>query len=182
MFQASNLTGKRFGRLIVIEQAGRTKSRSVLWKCKCDCGNEKIISADHLRKGSTKSCGCFMAEARVSNNTTHGLSHTSLYQNWRSMKARCTLPSQKSYPRYGGRGITVCREWMNSFENYYNYVSNLPHFGEKGYTLDRIDNDGNYEPGNVRWSTKKEQANNRHTKNRWTSTRNKEDCCNLRKG
>lgn len=162
-FKINDLTGKRFGRLVVVKQAGRSNSRKVLWLCLCDCGNEKVVMADHLRRGNTKSCGCLMEESRIINNTTHGLSNSNTYNVWRAMKSRCTLPSQKSFPDYGGRGICVCDEWMHSFESYYNYVSKLPHFGEDGYSLDRINNERGYEPGNVQYATRKEQANNRRS-------------------
>ena len=91
----------------------------------------------------------------------HGHSHTKVSELWVSMNQRCFNPSNKRYPHYGMRGIRVCDEWRNSFQAFYDYVSNLPHFGEPGYSLDRINNGGNYEPGNVRWATWKEQANNK---------------------
>lgn len=157
------LKGQRFGRLVVLEQDGRDKNRNIKWKCRCDCGNIKTVLSGHLVSGRTKSCGCYMNEARIINNTTHGMSKTPLYNAWRGMLSRCLLKTSMSYKNYGGRGITVCDEWKDDFQSFYDYVSQLPHFGEKGYSLDRINNNGNYEPGNVKWSTRKEQANNRRT-------------------
>ena len=104
-----------------------------------------------------------MEESRNTRGITHGMSKTSLYNAWRGMRSRCSLQTCRSYKDYGNRGIQVCEEWKNDFQAFYDYVSQLPHFGEKGYSLDRINNEGNYEPGNVKWSTSKEQANNRRT-------------------
>lgn len=160
--KALDLTGQRFGRLTVLKRAG-SKNRQSAWLCKCDCGTEKVITSSNL-KTNTISCGCYQKEVAKESNTIHGKAHTALAYVWNSMKQRCFNPNNKAYKNYGGRGITVCAEWKTSFQSFCDYVSALPHFGEKGYTLDRINNDGNYEPGNVKWSTRTEQNNNRRKK------------------
>lgn len=158
-----DLTGQRFGRLSVLELDSKrfNGSRYVYyWRCHCDCGNVCTVST-HGLTGGTKSCGCLQKEHTRFATTTHGMSRTnSLYTVWAKMKNRCLNPTNDSYIRYGGRGITVCDEWRDSFQAFYDCVSKLEHFGEKGYTLDRVDNDGNYEPGNVRWADKKTQQSN----------------------
>lgn len=166
-----DLTGQKFGRLTVIERADSTKHGAARWLCKCDCGNDTVVIGDELRKGATRSCGCLAKETTSSRmkgctpyNKTHGKTGTLIYKEWSEMKRRCNNKNDKSYHNYGGRGISVCDIWQNSFEAFYDNVSKLPHFGEQGYSLDRINNDGNYEPNNVRWATAKEQANNRRRK------------------
>lgn len=162
--KALDLTGRRFGRLTVLERKGSKNGKSA-WLCRCDCGNEKIITASNL-KTNTVSCGCYHKEIAKEANIVHGRTHTKFAYIWNSMKQRCFNPNNKAFKNYGGRGITVCEEWKNDFQTFYDYVSSLPHFGEPGYSLDRINNDGNYEPGNVKWATKNEQNNNRRsTKN-----------------
>lgn len=148
-----DLTGKRFGRLLVIERIG-TKGGHALWKCKCDCGNEAEESSKFLNRGHTNSCGCLVKERM----TTHGLSKTKLHNVWNSMKERCSNPNVKNYSSYGGRGITVCDEWSD-FIPFYQWAMNNGYTDE--LTIDRVDNDGNYEVGNCKWSTYKEQANNK---------------------
>jgi hypothetical protein len=153
----ANLIGKKFGKLTVIEFAEINKHKKSMWKCRCDCGKEVIVLGSHLVSGHTVSCG------KHAKFVKHGQRHTKLYKVWLSMKNRCNNTADCKYNLYGGRGIRVCEEWQSDFQAYHDYVSSLPHYGEKGYSLDRIDNDGNYEPGNVRWATQKEQSNNKRT-------------------
>ncbi len=168
MGKCIDLTGQKFGRLTVISRAGKTKRGAVKWLCKCNCGNETVVIGDDLRKGATRSCGC-LAKDIISNrmkgctphNKTHGKAGTLIYKEWSEMKRRCLNSHDNNYHNYGGRGIKVCDRWRNGFEAFYEDVSKLQHFGEKGYSLDRINNDGDYEPNNVRWATAKQQANNR---------------------
>ena len=155
-------TNERFGRLLVLTQTNeRTSSRHVVWKCLCDCGNECFVSSNSLVTRKTRSCGCLERESRGIGRITHHMSNTKIYKTWQGMRNRCFKAYHKNFKDYGGRGITVCDEWNNDFQIFFDYVSQLPHFGEEGYSLDRINNDGNYEPNNVKWSTQKEQANNR---------------------
>ena len=156
-----DLTGQRFGRLVVVSKTEERIYRHVVWKCLCDCGNECLAPSNSLKTGRKQSCGCLMVESRGTARITHHMSGTKLYAAWQGMRKRCFSTYHKNYEDYGGRGITVCEEWNNDFQSFYDYVSQLPHFGEEGYSLDRINNDGNYEPGNVRWATGKEQASNR---------------------
>ena len=162
MSKLKDLTGQRFGRLTVIERA-ENKGRRVRWKCKCDCGNTKIVTADSLLQANTQSCGCLHNEQIVERNFKHGKGHTTIYENWKAMKSRCLNPNNSKFKDYGGRGITIYPEWIHDFQAFYDYVSKLEHFGEKGYTLDRINNNGNYEPNNLRWADGKIQHRNKRT-------------------
>lgn len=169
-----DMTGQKFGRLTVIAEGGKTKSRNTMWVCRCDCGNiTSPINGAFLRDGHTTSCGCLKREKTVSRSTTHGKRNTRIYRIWHDMKTRCHYPKNINFPDYGGRGISVCDEWRSSFVAFYDYVSQLPHFGASGYTLDRINNNGNYEPGNVRWATSVEQ---RHNRRNGCEKREKSDC------
>ena len=159
-----DLTGMKFGRLTAIDVVGKYKNGAHLWRCRCDCGDESVILATSLLSGNTRSCGCLLNETRKTagcKNRKHGLSYSWIHRIWDSMKKRCNNPNCKSYKDYGGRGIKVCDRWLNSFENFYADVSKLPHFGGKGYSLDRIDNDGDYCPENVRWADKATQNRNK---------------------
>ncbi len=144
--------GKRYGRLLVLSREKRT----VL--CVCICGTKKIIDVYSVLKGDTRSCGCLHRERSKEANTRHGSCQTPEYAVWRNMLSRCRNPKNIRFDRYGGRGIKVCSEWEASFEAFLSYVGHKP--GPR-YSLDRIDNDRNYEPGNVRWATSREQSRNR---------------------
>lgn len=154
-----DLTGKRFNKLTVIERA-ENKGSKVCWRCRCDCGNECIVHGSSLKSGTTRSCGCWNIQSAIERSTVHGKRHSKIYGIWCTIKNRCFKSAVKGYERYGGRGITLYEPWIDDFQAFYDYVSTLEHFGEDGYSLDRINNDGNYEPGNLRWATKSEQARN----------------------
>ena len=177
-----DLTLKRFGRLVAISKAEGRKNGCILWNCVCDCGNKVIVPTGKLTSERKRSCGCLAKEtasiiAKTGNHRRkHGMKRTRLYSVWNTMKYRCFNNNSPQFKDWGGRGITVCEEWKDDFQTFYDYVSQLPHFREEGYSLDRINNDGNYEPGNVKWSTRTEQNRNRRNVNY-----SKDDCCNLRK-
>ena len=160
----NNLTGKTFGRLTVIRRHG-TESHPVKWECECECGTKKVVAYKHLAYGGTVSCGCYQAEFNKRAKTHGQSSHekpTPTYTTWAAMKQRCDNPKAVGYHNYGRRGIQVCERWLNSFENFFEDMGERPK-SPKGLTLDRIDNDGNYEPGNCKWSTKKQQSSNQRT-------------------
>jgi hypothetical protein len=163
---ARDLTGERFGRLIVTYRLiGKHVKRSYCYICKCDCGNETVGYQYELLNGDTKSCGCFTRERAIETNTTHGLSKTRFYQTWRDMLERTTNLKNHAYKRYGGRGIKVCKDWL-VFENfvkdmYESYLKHSNDFSEKETKIDRIDNDKGYYLENCKWSTNKEQCANR---------------------
>ena len=161
MDRSIDLTGKKFGRLTAVKKVGRNKQGNAIWECACDCGGTCTVRSIDLRNGNTNSCGCYRSKLSTERVSKHGMAGTKMHDLWVNMKHRCFCKTDKRYKNYGGRGITVCEEWKDDFQAFYDYVSQLPHFGEKGYSLDRINNDGNYEPNNVKWSTPKEQANNR---------------------
>lgn len=167
-----DITGLRSGKLVVLGLSDK-KGRQWRWLCQCDCGRQTRTFGFQLRSGRSKSCGCVaaeksrqrwenptqaMTEARSQSSTTHGMTGHPAYQAWADMKGRCLKPSHKWFPSYGGRGIRICEKWSASFEAFWKDV------GEgwfSGAQLGRIDNDGNYEPANVRWETREQQQNNR---------------------
>lgn len=163
MSKVIDLTGQRFGRLTAIEYAGKDNQMLTLWRCICDCGKEITTRASSLKCGNTQSCGCLQAENTKVRATTHGLtggrSHANrLYSIWRNMKQRCYNPKAAKYNNYGGRGIAVCEEWINSYVSFHEWA--MANGYSDNLTLDRIENNGNYEPLNCRWSTNQEQSNN----------------------
>lgn len=157
-----DLTGMTFNRLTVLERAEKAKDGKTRWLCRCSCGNLCVVLACHLKAGKIKSCGCWNSEQASQRFTIHGMSETKVFRRWKGMRERCRDPKHKGFSHYGGRGIKVCERWQN-FQNFYDDVSKMEHFGENDYSLDRIDNDGDYCPENVRWASTKEQASNKST-------------------
>lgn len=155
--QFIDLTGKRFGRLVVVRFGGVVK-KVTKWVCRCDCGNEKQVNSGALRQRQTNSCGCWRQDSARIISRTHGLSKTAEYKTWQQMIQRCDNQGDANYPNYGGRGISVCEKWQN-FENFYADMGKRP----SGMSIDRKDNDGNYEPGNCRWATLIQQNRNRRS-------------------
>lgn len=153
-----DLTGQTFGRLTVIEPAGRSKRGKLVWRCTCACGEREVTAATNdLRRGNTRSCGCLFREESGNRVRTHGQTGTRLYEIWRNIIRRTTQPSHHSYPDYGGRGITMCPEWRESFEAFANDMG--PTYRD-GLSIDRIDVNGHYQPDNCRWATPTQQSRN----------------------
>jgi len=151
-----DLIGQRFGRLIVIELFDRNAKRT-LWKCKCDCGNEKVIDSGSIVSGHTKSCGCFRRDVKM----THGMHKSPEYKTWVQMRCRCSNKNTPYYMYYGERGIKVCDRWDNSFEDFYKDMGDRP---SKYHSIERKNNNGNYEPDNCIWATREEQMRNTRTR------------------
>lgn len=148
-----DMTGQRFSRLVVVRQSPLWRHGCAQWECLCDCGERVTVNGHTLRNGNTRSCGCLMR--------THGESgpdRSPEYATWKGIKRRCSAPRCKDYKDYGGRGIRVCDRWLNSFENFLADMGRKP---SPKHSIDRADNDGNYEPGNCRWATPSEQSKNR---------------------
>lgn len=160
-----DLKNKRFGRLTAIKidhiyyKTPRKLGSVVYWKCKCDCGKECVVRTVHLTKGYTKSCGCLQKERTSETNTRHSLSNTRIYYVWGRIIGRCTNEKSNDYKYYGGRGIKICNEWKNNFQSFYDWARNNGY--KEGLTIDRIDVNGDYEPSNCRWVSRKIQSLNK---------------------
>lgn len=158
----TDLTGKKFGRLLVQAEVRKPPSKRIYWACLCDCGNTHTVRPDQLVSGEIVSCGCYMREAVARRETVHGHarrgSHSAEFEAWGALRERCNKPSSPEYKNYGGRGITVCQRWDESFQSFFDDVGRRP---SPKHSLDRIDVNGNYEPGNVRWALYETQVNNK---------------------
>lgn len=155
-----DLTGAVFGKLRVISRASN-KGMRARWHCTCECGKPCIVAGQELRRGQAKSCGCMQYVIAAAANRTHGLTRTGIYTAWQAMKDRCLNPANAFYSDYGGRGIRVCAQWIGHFEAFAAHMGPKP---SPKHQLDRHpNNDGNYEPGNVRWATPKENARKKRT-------------------
>lgn len=149
-----NLKGQKFGKLTCIEFFGLSKNQHTVWHCICECGNKINVVGSSLKKGLTKSCGCFRVERASKLNLTHGLSGTYWHWLWIRIRQKCTDPAHHEYKYYGGRGILLYKEWERDFETFYQYlIKTLGKRPSKKHSLDRIDTNKNYEPGNLRWAT-----------------------------
>lgn len=175
-----NMVGKRYSRLIVISRDVDSIRKAFFWNCLCDCGKKKSIQGSNMRRGLIKSCGCLRKEYYKklighgipnSHSNSHGKSKSRLYIKWSGMRKRCLNSKSDRYKDYGGRGIKICDEWKDNFINFYNdmqesYLKHCKIFGERQTTLDRVNNDGNYEKSNCRWATYSEQNINQRKVNK----------------
>lgn len=161
-----DLTGVKFGRLVALRRhAHSDKSGRIRWECECDCGNKTIVLSSLLMAGQVKSCRCFMREDAGNRHRRHGMTGTPEYRAWSAMKKRCNNAEDKMYHRYGGRGISVCYKWL-AFSSFFSDMGERP---SSLHSLERKNSDGNYEPENCIWATRKEQSRNRPSFHRYVT-------------
>lgn len=162
MGKIKDLTGQKFGKLTALYKLHNINKQGAYWLCVCECGNITEVRGNHLSNGNIKSCGCYRKEV----NTIHCKAGTRLYNVYLSMKDRCYNKNDRAYTSYGGRGIVVCQEWLDDFMNFYNWAMDNNY--KEGLSIDRIDNNGNYEPNNCQWATRTQQQRNRRNNKNYT--------------
>lgn len=169
---AADIAGQRFGRLVALGPVGRARGREIIWECRCDCGALTSLKVGSLRSGTTRSCGCLQRELLANRVRQHGDTGSPEFRAWQAMKTRCGNRKQPHYNNYGGRGITVCERWRNSFDAFLEDMGPKP---SDKHSLDRIDNEKSYSPENCRWTTRFTQSRN-HRRNRLLTINGRTQC------